>query len=271
MSTRSASVRRASSLAVLKALRALPAPKAPAALLPRVLQRVGLSDTYWKLESPIGPVYIAHSRAGISMVVRAKSSADFQREFARRHGRPVHSESAAAPAAVRRLIGKLKSGARPKLKFDLRGLSEFERAVLMKALEIPDGEVRPYGWIAREIGHPDAVRAVGTALGKNPVPILIPCHRVVRSDGTIGRYSMGGGRNKRTLLEVEGAHPETIERLAARGIRFLGNAGQRSFCYPTCGGIETLVVSNKVPFRSEREAVAAGYQPCEACRPAIAS
>ena len=62
----------------------------------------------------------------------------------------------------------------------------------MKALEIPRGEVRPYGWIAAEIGRPKAVRAVGTALGHNPVPLIVPCHRVVRSDGMIGQYSLGG-------------------------------------------------------------------------------
>jgi Metal binding domain of Ada len=95
---------------------------------------------------------------------------------------------------------------------------------------------------------------------------------VVRSDGTIGRYSMGGARAKRTLLTVEGVHPETIEQLAAHGIRYLGNEKSRAYCYPTCGGIETLVLSNKVPFHSEREAHAAGYHPCEDCRPlALAS
>ncbi len=112
----------------------------------------------------------------------------------------------------------------------------------MKALEIPTGEVRPYSWIAKEIGHPGAVRAAGTALAKNPVPLLIPCHRVVRSDGQIGKYSLGGARNKRTLLELEGAHPETLEKLAASGVRYLGNSKGMHYCYPTCGGIETLVV-----------------------------
>jgi len=271
MKPQSTHPRRVSSLAVLQALRRFPEEKAPATLLAAVLQRVGLADTYWRLESPIGPVYIAHSRAGISMVSRAKSSAQFERNFAKRYGRAVHPETAAPPAAIRTLIRRLRSGERPKLQFDLRGLSEFERAVLMKALEIPDGEVRPYTWIAREIGRPEAVRAVGTALGKNPVPLLIPCHRVVRSDGRIGQYSMGGTRNKRTLLTVEGAHPETIERLGGRGIRFLGNEKGHSFCYPTCGGIETLVQSNKIAFRSEREARRAGYHPCQQCRPAMAS
>ncbi len=257
-------------LELTRALRATGRAKAPASLLPAVLARVGLSDSYWRLESPIGPVYVAHSKAGISMVSRARSPEEFEREFGRRSGRTARREKSLAPARVRALIRNLKSLQRRKLHYDLRGLSEFERAVLLKALEIPDGEVRPYSWIAKEIGRPEAVRAVGSALGKNPVPLLIPCHRVVRSDGHIGEYSMGGPRNKRTLLEIEGAQPETLEKLAASGVRYLGNQKQRHYCYPTCGGIGTLVLSNKVPFHSEREAVAAGYHPCGDCRPLAA-
>lgn len=257
-------------LAVARGLRGLVVEKAPATLLPAVLRRVGLADSYWRLDSPVGPVFIAHSRAGISMVTRAKSAADFERAFRRRFGRTVTAETSVPPARVRALVRNVKGQGRRDLRFDLRGLSQFERAVLLKALEIPSGEVRPYSWIAREIGHPGAVRAAGSALAKNPVPLLIPCHRVVRSDGHIGRYSLGGARNKRRLLEVEGAQPELLEKLAASGVRYLGNAKARHFCYPTCGGIETLVLSNKVRFRSEREAVAAGYHPCADCRPPVA-
>ena len=253
---------------ILQALRSAPGHTAPASLLPAVLKRVGLADRYWKLDSPAGIVYVAASRAGISMVSRAKSEEDFEKVYERRRGRPITRAEARPPAAVRNLFQNLKSRSREKLRFDLGGLSEFERAVLEKALEIPGGEVRPYSWIAREIGHPDAVRAVGTALSKNPVPLLIPCHRVVRADGTIGRYSLGGRRVKRTLLEVEDVEPDTIERLAAQRIRYLGNEKSRAYCYPTCGGTRSLVKSNRVPFHDEREALAAGYHPCGACRPA---
>ncbi|MGH9318006.1 MAG: methylated-DNA--[protein]-cysteine S-methyltransferase [Thermoanaerobaculia bacterium] len=253
-----------------RALRAAGRVKAPASLLPAVLAGVGLSDSYWRLESPLGPVYVGHSKAGISMVSRARSAEQFERAFYRSYGRTVRREKSPPPARVRMLVRNLKSRERRRLRYDLRGLSEFERAVLLKALEIPDGEVRPYSWIAKEIGHSEAVRAVGSALAKNPVPLLIPCHRVVRADGHIGKYSMGGSRNKRTLLEIEGAQPETLEKLAASGVRYLGNQEQRHYCYPTCGGIETLVVSNKVAFHSEREAVAAGYHPCGDCRPLAA-
>jgi len=255
---------------VLRALRESPSHPAPAALLPVVLARVGLADRYWRLDSPVGTVYVAASPAGISMVSRAKSAGEFERSFERQRGRPIAKATSRPPAAVRALMKNLKRRDRAKLQFDLRGLSEFERAVLLKALEIPGGEVRPYSWIAREIGHPEAVRAVGTALGKNPVPLLIPCHRVVRADGTLGQYSMGGSRVKRALLEVEGVEPNTIEKLAARGIRYLGNERSRAYCYPTCGGTHSLVRSNKVPFHSGREALAAGYHPCRDCRPAAA-
>ena len=253
---------------VLRELRSSPALEAPASLLPAVLRRVGLSDLYWRLDSPVGAVFVAASPAGISMVSRAKSPGDFERSFERLRGRTVSRAALRPPAAVRTLMKNLTSRDRGKLQFDLRGLSEFERAVLMKALEIPGGEVRPYSWIAREIGHPEAVRAVGTALGKNPVPLLIPCHRVVRADGRLGEYSMGGSRVKRALLEVEGVEPDVIEGLAARGIRYLGNEKERYYCYPTCGGTKSLVLANHVPFHNGREALAAGYRPCESCRPA---
>jgi O-6-methylguanine DNA methyltransferase len=262
--------RQRSGFILTRALRETPRVKAPETLLPNVLRRVGLADTYWRLESPVGPVYVAHSKAGISMVTRAKSAADFERAFRARQGRSTFPEKSVPPAAIRTLVRNVRGRGRRDLRFDLRGLSEFEQAVLLKALEIPSGEVRPYSWIAREIGHPGAVRAAGSALAKNPVPLLIPCHRVVRSDGHIGNYSLGGPRNKRRLLEVEGAQPGTLERLAAAGVRYLGNEKGRHYCYPTCGGIDSLVVSNTVRFHSEREAIAAGYRPCRGCRPPVA-
>jgi len=253
---------------VTRALRAIPREKAPETLLPAVLRRVGLADSYWRIESPIGLIFVAHSRAGISMVSRAKSAAAFEHAFESRFGRLVAPAAAPAPAAVASLVKSLKKGDRARLRFDLRGLSEFERAVLLKALEIPTGEVRPYSWIAREIGHPEAVRATGSALAKNPVPLLIPCHRVVKSDGHLGRYSLGGARVKRTLLSIEGAQPETLEKLASSGVRYLGSERGRYYCFPTCGGIDSLLRANRVSFASGREALAAGYRPCEACRPA---
>ena len=117
----------------------------------------------------------------------------------------------AGPARGRRSAGGSTVTAGSAIDLDLRGHTDFERDVWAKALEIPTGEVRPYGWIAGEIGRPKAVRAVGTALGHNPVPLIVPCHRVVRSDGTIGQYSLGGPANKRTILRAEGLDPDGLE------------------------------------------------------------
>jgi O-6-methylguanine DNA methyltransferase len=257
-----------STLTIVRGLKGLPRERAPKSLLPAVLRRVGLADAYWRLDTSIGPLFVAHSRAGISMVTRARSGAEFARSFEKKFGRPIAPDPGPLPRNIRAVAEGRLRGRDAGLRFDLRGLSEFEQAVLTKALEIPPGEVRPYSWIAREIGHPEAVRATGSVLAKNPVPVLIPCHRVVRSDGQIGNYSLGGARNKRVLLESEGAEPATLEKLAASGVRYLGNEEGRFFCFPTCGGIQSLLRDNRVRFASQQEALAAGYRPCGDCRPA---
>jgi methylated-DNA-[protein]-cysteine S-methyltransferase len=87
---------------------------------------------------------------------------------------------------------------------DLSLASAFQRRVLMAARGVPAGQVVTYGELARRIGVPNASRAVGWALGRNPVPIVIPCHRIVRTGGGLGGY-IGGVKVKRRLLELEGA------------------------------------------------------------------
>jgi methylated-DNA-[protein]-cysteine S-methyltransferase len=85
---------------------------------------------------------------------------------------------------------------------DLRAGTAFQRAVWRVLRTIPRGETRSYGWVARRVGKPRAARAVGAACGANPVPILVPCHRVVAGDGSLGGFS-GGLRLKRRLLALE--------------------------------------------------------------------
>jgi O-6-methylguanine DNA methyltransferase len=150
---------------------------------------------------------------------------------------------------------------------DLRRHTPFEQAVWRKALEIPRGEVRPYGWIAAEIGRPKAVRAVGTALAHNPVPLVVPCHRVVRSDGLIGQYSLGGPDNKRAILSAEGLDPVGLEELARAGIRYFGSDTTRIYCLPSCRHARRVTDRHRVTFRSRVESEAAGYRACKVCRP----
>jgi len=82
-------------------------------------------------------------------------------------------------------------------------LTPFQWAVLRVVMTIPPGETRTYAWVARQIGRPGAVRAVGTALRKNPFPVIIPCHRVIKSDGSLGKYAGRDDGRKKALLEME--------------------------------------------------------------------
>lgn len=102
-------------------------------------------------------------------------------------------QAGALAAHARAELAEYLSSARSyfTVPLDLSGLPPFQRQVLAATHEIPFGEVRSYRWIAERIGRPQAMRAVGTALGANPIPILIPCHRVVRSDGSLGGYIFG--------------------------------------------------------------------------------
>ncbi|MBV9579506.1 MAG: MGMT family protein [Chloroflexi bacterium] len=186
---------------LLTDLRTLGEVRAPATLLQHVVDDLGLGDQYAELATPLGRVFVAWNRLGVSAVMQTATPEEFEARFTQRFGRaPRH-----APDGLPTTVGQ---------RFDLRSVTEFERAVLLKAREIPKGEVRTYAWIAAQIGHPAAVRAVGSALRKNPVPVLIPCHRVVRSDGHIGDYALGGSSNKRAILAAEGVQPEAVVQLA---------------------------------------------------------
>jgi O-6-methylguanine DNA methyltransferase len=249
-------------------LRELARVEAPALLLGSVLSEVDIADRYFTLDSPLGLVYVAYNSHGISAVQRAEVPSLFEENFRHQFGRSAYITSEPPALLADELYRELRGEGRARIRFDLRGLSEFERAVLQKALEIPRGEVRPYAWVAREIGNPRAVRAVGTALGNNPIPIFIPCHRVVRSDGHAGQYGLGGEVNKRAILQSEGITWETLERLALEGIRYTGSDSTHVFCFPTCRYARRISSAHSVYFRSEAAAASAGYRPCKACRPA---
>jgi len=90
------------------------------------------------------------------------------------------------------------------LKLQKAGLTDFQINVLKETAKIPKGEVRTYKDIAKALKRPNAFRAVGTALRKNPLPITIPCHRVIKSSGELGMYSGKSGKRKAQLLEMEG-------------------------------------------------------------------
>jgi O-6-methylguanine DNA methyltransferase len=141
---------------------------------------------------------------------------------------------------------------------DLSEVPAFQRQVLEAARRIPFGEARPYAWIAERVGRPRAVRAVGTALGRNPVPLLVPCHRVWRSDGGLGGYLFGVDV-KRRLLDLERRTP-VLE----------GCATTRIVCRVGCPHGRRVRPENRVVFASVADARSVGYRPCKACKPAAA-
>lgn len=245
----------------------LPAPEPPADLTPNILYRTGLSDICWQMESALGPLFIAASLQGITAVDRADSVEAFMTRYCERFGREVRMVER-PPVRLAQAIERLLSGdRRTPPPFDLSHSTEFETAVLQKALEIPRGQVRPYNWIAQEIGSPRASRAVGSALAGNPVPLLIPCHRVVRGDGVIGNYIFGA-EAKRSLLQDERANIDRLATLGKQGIRFVGSDTTHIFCFPTCR--YHVSEAHLQTFHSESEARARGYRPCKVCRPALA-
>ena len=231
------------------------------------LVEAGLADRYAPIETPLGQVFVAWNGRGVSWVTPACDRDDFELRFRVAVGREIRAAEA-LPEALGRAIGRRLDGdRRVRIPLDLRGHTPFEVAVWTKALEIPRGEVRPYGWIAAEIGKPKAVRAVGTALAHNPVPLVVPCHRVVRSDGMIGQYSMGGPDAKRRILAAEGLDTQVLEAEAASGVRFTGSDTTHIVCHTTCRDARRVTPQHRVTFPSLRAAAAAGYRPCKHCRP----
>jgi O-6-methylguanine DNA methyltransferase len=250
--------------AILEAALTDLATTAPAGLAANVLVEVGLADRIARMDSVIGPLYVAWNGLGVSAV----ESAEFAASHAARTGRPVFATDRLPERLARNIDRRLGGDRRVRIDLDLRGHTDFERDVWRKALDIPRGEVRPYGWVAAEIGRPKAVRAVGTALGHNPVPLIVPCHRVVRTDGHLGQYSLGGPDNKRTILASEGLDPDEMEDAARRGERLIGCASTHIVCWPTCRTGRHMLARNRRPFRSLADAADAGYRPCKVCRPA---
>lgn len=161
---------------------------------------------------PFGTFYVAFGSLGPVFARIATSPEAFEVDATRYLGTQVRR----APRP-RWLIEAVGGAVRQRRAYggpvDLTRAGPFEREVLAVLRRIPAGEVRTYGEVARAVGQPGAARAVGTACARNPVPLLIPCHRVVRSDGGLGGYSLTGGVGlKRRLLDAEGALPHGAGR-----------------------------------------------------------
>jgi len=158
---------------------------------------------YTLLDTELGHLGLVRSAAGLVRVTIAQSRAAVLESINTDYPNAVESVGAFGDLPSR--LARYIVGERVTFNdsVDLSALTDFQRAVLEAARAIPYGEVRSYSWLAQQLGKPKGARAVGQALARNPVPIVVPCHRVIGGDGGLTGFSASLGM-KRRLLELEG-------------------------------------------------------------------
>jgi methylated-DNA-[protein]-cysteine S-methyltransferase len=184
------------------------APSGPVALHALLTERAeqdGLLDIAYRIvDSPYGPLLLAATPEGL---VRVAFELEDHEAVLAGLATAVSPRILRAPRRtddVARQLDEYFAGRRRRFEVpvDLQLVSGFRRAVIAHLPDIPYGSTESYATVARATGTPRAVRAVGTACAQNPIPVVVPCHRVVRSDGSIGRYR-GGVEMKAALLDME--------------------------------------------------------------------
>lgn len=216
--------------------------------------------------SPIGKLFVAEGPRGLVNVhflwVR---DAERSLETLRRKFDLIENEP--STIALRRYIDRYFAGDLNVLDrpVDLSLVnSDFQRRTLARLRSVPAGAVISYQALAAAVGHPDAQRAVGTTMATNPIPIFVPCHRVIKSDGTIGNYG-GGVARKIILLKTEGFAVKRDLKLPERSV--LGHQKSRIFCRPECSAARRAGQANQLIFADAAHARSAGMRPCRICRP----
>ena len=185
---------------------------APSRFYADAKERMGMTPSAWRdggrgetirhatLDTPLGQMLVAATAKGICRLTFDEDERALRRRFPNATIMPADEAMASLISGV--LTAIETPTAMPDLPIDVRGTA-FQEAVWRELRKIPVGQTRSYADIAAAVGQPQAVRAVGTANGSNPVAVLVPCHRVIRSDGSLGGYA-GGIERKRKLLEADG-------------------------------------------------------------------
>ncbi len=160
---------------------------------------------YYTFKSPIGEILVTRTEKGLSFVSFPKSTWEKFLSALSKDKSIDLIKNENKFSSLKKTLKDYFSGKKVdfKEKLDLTGGTDFQKKVWKAMLKIPYGETRSYGWLAQQAGGKNKARATGTACGVNPIPIIIPCHRVIKSDKTLGGYSSGLGAKKK-LLGIEG-------------------------------------------------------------------
>ena len=263
---------------VVGALRRVPAPAAGEARAREGLES-RLADlrsrlvSYRVFPSPLGHVLIARSEHGVSLVEYLHGHSDVKwSRLARIAGVEIQEDGAEIETLYRELLEYLR-GDRTRLEWplDLRlAKSDFHRAVLRATAAIPYGAVTSYAGIAAELGRPSATRAVAQALRWNPLPIVVPCHRIIGTSGALTGYSGDKVGLKQQLLAVEGIQAKgkrSDSHVARNTLYHYERNDQHEYCLPTCGDIARRPIGPVTLLASRELAGSLGLVPCTACRP----
>ena len=229
--------------------------------------------SYRVFSSPLGRILIARSEHGVSLVEYLDGGVDLSTSRLRRiAGVELQEDGAEIETLYRELMEYLR-GDRTRLEWplDLRlARSDFHRSVLRATAAIPYGAVTSYAGIAAEIGKPAATRAVAQALRWNPLPIVVPCHRIIGTSGALTGYSGNKVGLKQQLLAVEGIQAvgtRNDSRVARNMLYHYDRNDQHEYCLPTCGDIARRPIGPVTLLASRELAGALGLVPCSACRP----
>ena len=214
------------------------------------------ADVVTRLARPArGSARLDAERTAARFVIEAGERGVRRIDYASTRGGTIGDRRHAERA--RQELAEYLAGARTffSVPVDLSGIPQFQGDVLAAAARIPYGETTSYAALAETVGRPRAARAVGNALGANPVPIIVPCHRIIRGNGSWGHYAFGASM-KTALLSLERETPALV-----------GCATTRIVCRRGCGHEQRIQERNRIVFASVGDARGVGYRPCRSCRP----
>jgi methylated-DNA-[protein]-cysteine S-methyltransferase len=234
--------------------RALAPIRRPAAHIGVIESRLG---RLLAAESPRGLVALTYldSSGGDATIAALKEKFDL-----------VDDPATAAKIGVeieRHLTGDREAIANRPIDLSLAA-SAFQRCALTRLRDVPPGSVVTYQGLAAAIGSPSSQRAIGTTMASNPLPIYVPCHRVIKSDGKIGNYG-GGVERKLKLLRAEGFEVDRGDRVGPDAV--YGHWRSHIFCRPTCAAVHRAERRQWIIFTDAARAQEAGMRPCKLCRP----